>query len=53
MNWKNKYLWGIGIILTAIGGLLVAMFDGDESTKPDISGAVESGVQAVEIIKAE
>lgn len=53
MNWKNKWAWGIGVILLSIGGLLVALFDGDENTKPDIGGSISQVVEGVGIITAD
>ena len=53
MNWKNKWAWGIGVILLSIGGLLVALFDGKEETKPDIGGSIEQVIEGVGIITSD
>lgn len=43
----NNTLWGIGAVLTAVGGALVAGFDGDASTNIDLAGLISTVLFAV------
>lgn len=48
--WK-RWLIGLGMILVAVSGWLVAYFDGNDSTKPDTAAAIsgiQSGVQYIQ-----
>ena len=52
MNNKNTTIAGIGAILVAVGGVLVAWFDGDATTAPDFATAIAAVVAGVGLIKA-
>ena len=52
MNNKNTTVAGIGAILVAVGGVLVAWFDGDATTTPDFATAIAAVVAGVGLIKA-
>ena len=51
INKKNKWAWGAGILLTVIGGSLIAVFDGKEDTNIDLDKAVGDSIKAVEVFK--
>jgi|LauGreDrversion4_2_1035121.scaffolds.fasta_scaffold1127352_2 hypothetical protein len=53
MSSRNTTVAGIGAILVAIGGVLVAMFDGDATTAPDIATAVAAVIAGVGLILAK
>ena len=46
-------LWGVGAILTAIGGALVALFDLDPMTNVDISATFAAIAAGVGLIMAK
>lgn len=48
--WK-RWLIGIGMIVCAVVGWLVAQFDGLESTTPDTQGAIQQVGQGIDYIK--
>ena len=48
--WK-RWLIGVGMIVCAVVGWLVAQFDGLESTTPDTQGAIEQVGQGIDYIK--
>lgn len=52
MNNRNTTMAGIGAILVAVGGVLVAWFDGDASTAPDFATAIAAVVAGIGLIKA-
>ena len=49
-TWK-KWVIGIGMIITALSGWLVAYFDGDDSTKPDTAATISSVQSGVSYIQ--
>lgn len=53
MNNKNTTVAGIGAILVAVGGVLVAWFDGDATTAPDFATAIAAVVAGVGLIAAK
>lgn len=53
MSNRNTTVAGIGSILVAVGGILVAIFDGDPSTQPDFTTAVAAVVAGVGLILAK
>lgn len=53
MNNRNTTIAGIGSILVAVGGILVAMFDGDATTTPDFTTAVAAVMAGVGLIFAK
>lgn len=53
MKNRNTTMLGIASILTAAGGLLTALFDGDPSTLPDYSTAVAAVLAGVGLIMAK
>ena len=53
MNNKNTTIAGIGSILVAVGGVLVAWFDGDASTSPDFTTAVAAVVAGIGLVLAK
>lgn len=53
MKNRNTTMLGIASILTAAGGLLTALFDGDPSTLPDYSTAVAAVLAGVGLIFAK
>lgn len=53
MNNKNTTIAGIGAILVAVGGVLVAWFDGDATTAPDFATAIAAVVAGVGLIAAK
>lgn len=53
MNNKNTTIAGIGAILVAVGGVLVAWFDGDSTTVPDFATAIAAVVAGVGLIAAK
>ena len=53
MNNRNTTIAGIGSILVAIGGVLVAMFDGDATTAPDFTTAVAAVIAGIGLILAK
>lgn len=52
MNNRNTTIAGIGSILVAVGGVLVAWFDGDATTAPDFATAIAAIVAGVGLIAA-
>jgi dipeptide/tripeptide permease len=52
MSNRNTTVAGIGAILVAVGGVLVAWFDGDPTTAPDFASAIAAIVAGVGLIKA-
>ena len=52
INNRNTTIAGIGAILVAVGGVLVAWFDGDATTAPDFATAIAAVVAGVGLIKA-
>jgi dipeptide/tripeptide permease len=53
MNNRNTTIAGIGAILVAVGGVLVAWFDGDPQTAPDFATAIAAVVAGIGLIKAK
>lgn len=53
MNNRNTTIAGIGSILVAVGGVLVAWFDGDAATTPDIATAVAAIVAGIGLVMAK
>jgi dipeptide/tripeptide permease len=53
MNNRNTTIAGLGSILVAVGGVLVAWFDGDASTTPDFATAIAAIVAGVGLIAAK
>ena len=53
MNNRNTTIAGIGAILVAVGGVLVAWFDGDATTVPDFATAIAAVVAGVGLIAAK
>lgn len=53
MNNRNTTIAGIGAILVAVGGVLVAWFDGDASTTPDFATAIAAIVAGIGLVKAK
>ena len=53
MNSRNTTIAGIGSILVAVGGVLVAWFDGDAATTPDIATAVAAIVAGIGLVMAK
>ena len=51
INKKNKWAWGAGILLTVIGGILIAVFDGKEDTNIDLDKALNDTGAAVKVFK--
>ena len=51
-NWKTT-LWGSGVILTAAGGALVALFDNDPATVFDFTSTVAAIVAGFGLITAK
>jgi len=52
MSNRNTTVAGIGAILVAVGGVLVAWFDGDPTTAPDFASAIAAIVAGVGLITA-
>ena len=52
MTNRNTTMLGIGAILTAAGGLLTAIFDGDATTHPDYASLVAAVLAGVGLIFA-
>ncbi len=52
MNNKNTTIAGIGSILVAVGSVLVAWFDGDPATTPDIATAVAAVLAGIGLVLA-
>lgn len=52
MTNRNTTVLGIGAILTAVGGLLTAIFDGDPATVPDYTTAVAAVLAGVGLVFA-
>jgi len=50
MNNKNTTIAGIGSIFVAVGGVLVAWFDGNAETTPDFTTAVAAIVAGIALI---
>lgn len=53
MTNRNTTVLGIGAVLTAVGGLLTAIFDGDPSTLPDYTTAVAAVLAGVGLVFAK
>lgn len=53
LNNRNTTIAGIGSILVAVGGVLVALFDGDAATAPDFATAVAAVVAGLGLIFAK
>jgi hypothetical protein len=53
MKSRNTTVAGVGAILVAVGGVLVAMFDGDATTAPDFATAVAAIIAGVGLILAK
>ena len=53
MKSRNTTVAGIGAILVAVGGVLVAVFDGDANTAPDFATAVAAIIAGVGLILAK
>jgi hypothetical protein len=53
MNNRNTTIAGIGSILVAAGGLLVAWFDGDATTTPDFATAIAAVMAGLGLIFAK
>lgn len=47
---KNTTFWGIGIILGAIGSLMVAQFDGDMGTNAEWGAVLVAAVAGIKLI---
>lgn len=47
---KNTTVWGIGIILGAVGSLLVAQFDGDPATTAEWGAVFVAALAGVKLI---
>lgn len=47
---KNTTMWGIGIILGAVGSLMVAQFDGDASTTAEWGAVLVAAVAGIKLI---
>jgi hypothetical protein len=52
MNNKNTTIAGIGSIFVAVGSILVAWFDGDATTVPDLATAAAAVMAGVGLILA-
>lgn len=52
MKNRNTTVLGIAAILTAVGGILTAMFDGDATTVPDWSTAAAAIISGAGLIFA-
>lgn len=50
---RNTTVLGIAAILTAVGGVLTAMFDGEVATNPDWTVAVAAVLSGVGLIFAK
>lgn len=53
MKSRNTTVAGVGAILVAVGGVLVAMFDGDATTAPDFATAVAAIIAGLGLILAK
>lgn len=53
MNNRNTTIAGIGSILVAVGGVLVAMFDNDATTAPDFTTAVAAVIAGIGLVLAK
>ena len=53
MKSRNTTVAGVGAIFVAVGGVLVAMFDGDATTAPDFATAVAAIIAGVGLILAK
>lgn len=51
INKKNKWAWGAGILLTVIGGILIAVFDGKEDTNVNVEKTLNDTGTAVKVLK--
>lgn len=51
-NWKTT-LWGVGAIMIAAGGALVALFDNDPTTLFDFTGTIAAIVAGFGLITAK
>ena len=51
-TWK-RWLVGIGLILSAVTGYLVAVFDDKEETAPDLPAAIQQVHDGVTLITKE
>lgn len=52
MTNRNTTVLGIGAVLTAVGGILTAMFDGDPATVPDWTSAVAAVLAGIGLVFA-
>lgn len=50
---RNTTVLGIAAVLTAVGGLLTALFDGDAATNPDYTVAVAAVLSGIGLIFAK
>jgi len=53
MKSRNTTVAGVGAILVAVGGVLVAMFDGDPQTAPDLATAIAAVIAGVGLMLAK
>lgn len=47
---KNTTIWGIGILVAAVGAALTAQFDGDTSTTIQWAALATSALAAIKLI---
>ncbi len=52
MTNKNTTLWGLGALLAAAGGALVALFDGDAATQLDLPSLISAVLFSIALWKA-
>ena len=52
MTNRNTTVLGIGAVLTAVGGILTAIFDGDAATVPDYTTAVAAVLAGIGLVFA-
>lgn len=50
---SKKWVLGISIILAAVAGALVAFFDNDPTTEPNIPQVIEEVQEGVSVITSE
>jgi hypothetical protein len=53
MSNRNTTMLGLAAILTAAGGILSAMFDGDPSTLPDFAAGAAAVIAGIGLIFAK
>lgn len=51
-NWKTT-AWGVGVILTAVGGALVGLFDNDPNTLFDFTSTIAAIGAGIGLITAK